>query len=70
MKINRYEDKYFYYFRKPFGIPSTYGKEKCFLDYLLQSDDKDIKSIIQAQSEFFSAQDEYGLINRLDNDTT
>jgi len=70
MKINRYEDKYFYYFRKPYGIPSTYGKEKCFLDYLTQSDDKDIKDIIQAQREYFSQQEEYGLVNRLDNNTT
>ena len=70
MKLNRYEDKYFYYFRKPCGIPSTYGKEKCFLDYLIQSDDKDIKAIIESQKEYFSEQDEYGLVNRLDNDTT
>ena len=70
MKLNRYEDKYFYYFRKPCGIPSTYGKEKCFLDYLIQSDDKDIKAIVESQKEYFSEQEEYGLVNRLDNDTT
>jgi len=70
MKLNRYEDKYFYYFRKPCGIPSTYGKEKCFLDYLIESDDKDIKEILRSQKEYFSQQDEYGLVNRLDNDTT
>ena len=70
MKLNRYEDKYFYYFRKPCGIPSTYGKEKCFLDYLIESDDKDTKAIAESQKEYFSQQDEYGLVNRLDNDTT
>lgn len=70
MQLKRYEDKYFYYFRKPYGIPSTYGKEKCFLDYLIESDDKDIKAIVEAQKEYFSQQDEYGLVNRLDNDTT
>ena len=70
MKINRYEDKYFYYFRKPCGIPSTYGKEKCFLDCLIESDDKDIKAIVESQKEYFWEQDEYGLVNRLDNDTT
>jgi len=70
MKLNRYEDKYFYYFRKPYGIPSTYGKEKCFLDCLLVSNDKDIKAIIEWQREFFSDKEEYGLVNRLDNDTT
>ena len=53
MKLNRYEDKYFYYFRKPCGVPSTYGKEKCFLDYLIQSDDKDIKAIVESQKEYF-----------------
>jgi len=70
MKLNRYEDKYFYYFRKPCGIPSTYGNEKCFLDYLIVSDDKNIQAIMLWQREFFSKQDEYGLVNRLDNDTT
>ena len=70
MKINRYEDKYFYYFRKPCGIPSTYGNQKCFLDYLNESTDKSIQSILIRQKEFFSEQEEYGLVNRLDNDTT
>ena len=70
MKLNRYEDKYFYYFRKPCGIPSTYGNEKCFLDYLIVSDDKNIQAIMLWQRKFFSKQDEYGLVNRLDNDTT
>lgn len=70
MKLNRYEDKYFYYFRKPCGIPSTYGKEKSFLDCLIESDDKDIKAIVESQKEYFWGQDEYGLVNRLDNDTT
>ena len=70
MKLNRYEDKYFYYFRKPCEIPSTYGKEKCFLDCLTESDDKDIKAIVESQKEYFWEQDEYGLVNRLDNDTT
>ena len=70
MKLNRYEDKCFYYFWKPCGIPSTYGNEKCFLDYLIVSDDKNIQAIMLWQREFFSKQDEYGLVNRLDNDTT
>ena len=70
MKINRYEDKYFYYFRKPCGIPSTYGNQKSFLDCLNKSSDKSIQAIIQSQKEYFSEQDELGLVNRLDNDTT
>ena len=70
MKINWYEDKYFYYFWKPYGIPSTFGQQKSFLDYLIESDDKNIQAIMICQREFFSEQDEYGLLNRLDNDTT
>ena len=70
MKIIRYEDKYFYFFRKPYGIPSSFGKEKCFLDYLQESEDKNIQDILSAQKQFFSKEEERGLINRLDNDTT
>lgn len=70
MKINRYEDDYFYYLWKPYWIPSTFGDKKCFLDYLLQSDDKSIKAMMESQKEFFSEQEEYGLVNRLDNDTS
>jgi len=46
MKITFYEDKLFYYFWKPDGVPSTFGKQKCFLDFLLESKDKTIISII------------------------
>jgi len=31
-----YQDAYLYYFRKPAGLPSTFGKEKSFLDELLE----------------------------------
>jgi hypothetical protein len=36
MKFTYYQDENLYYFRKPAGIPSSFGKEKSFLDYLLQ----------------------------------
>ncbi|MDR3169023.1 MAG: hypothetical protein LBU27_04625 [Candidatus Peribacteria bacterium] len=32
-----YQDNNLYYFRKPTGIPSTFGKEPSFLDILLQN---------------------------------
>ena len=70
MSITYYQDKYFYYFWKPEGIPSTFGKQKCFIDKLLESTDKDIIAIMSWQQEMFTAQDEYGLVNRLDNDTS
>lgn len=65
-----YQDKYFYYFRKPAGIPSTFGKQKCFLDFLLESQNTEIQNILSRQKELFSKEDEYWLVNRLDNDTT
>lgn len=70
MKIAYYQDKYFYYFRKPAGIPSTFGKQKCFIDILRESTDKDIAAIMSWQQEMFSKGEEYGLVNRLDNDTS
>jgi 23S rRNA-/tRNA-specific pseudouridylate synthase len=29
-----YQDEHLYYLRKPAGIPSTWGKQECFLDML------------------------------------
>ncbi len=70
MQITYYQDKYFYYFWKPEGIPSTFGKQKCFMDELLESTDKDIIAIMSWQQELFTEKEEYGLVNRLDNDTS
>ena len=70
MQITYYQDKYFYYFWKPAGVPSTFGKQKCFIDCLLENTDKDIVSIVSWQQEMFDKDDEYGLVNRLDNDTS
>ncbi len=70
MDIIYYQDKCFYYFWKPEGIPSTFGKQKCFINSLLESMDKKIIAIISWQQEMFTKDEEYGLVNRLDNDTS
>jgi hypothetical protein len=40
-----YETDKFYFFWKPHGLPSTFGKEKSFLDYL-KEENEDIYSSI------------------------
>ncbi len=70
MKIVSYEDDLFYYFWKPYWVPSTFGKEKCFLDFLIETKDQEIVSIVSYLQDMFSKEDEYWLLNRLDNDTT
>jgi len=69
MKITVYEDSFFYYFWKPHGIPSTFWKEKCFLDLLSESSDQYIKSVLSYLDNMFGKEREYWLLNRLDNDT-
>ena len=59
MPIIHYEDKYFYYFWKPAGVPSTFGKQRCFIDTLLESTDKNIQAIMSWQYEFFDRDQEY-----------
>jgi hypothetical protein len=59
MQITYYQDKYFYYFWKPEGVPSTFGKQKCFLDTLLESTDKNIIAIMSWQQEMFTREEEY-----------
>ena len=70
MNITRYQDSSFFYFWKPLGIPSTFGKEKSFLDMLLDSHDKHIVEIFSYLKDMFPKEQEYGLLNRLDNDTS
>lgn len=70
MKITLYQDKYFYYIRKPAGIASTFGKSESFLDVLLQSKQQNIVNMFSWQKEFFGKEEEYWLLNRLDNDTS
>lgn len=69
-KIVRYEDNYFTYIWKPANIPTTFWKEKSFLEMLLESEDKKIQSFFQRQKEFFWEEEEYGLLNRLDTPTS
>jgi 23S rRNA-/tRNA-specific pseudouridylate synthase len=66
---NYSEDRYFRYIWKPEGIPSTFGKEKSFLDYFTESQNKTIQEIFSYQENMFGKEREYGLVNRLDNDT-
>lgn len=77
------EDPYFYYARKPHGIPTSYGKGRCFLDELRVISSgaqprspagrnpflmgKEISPLRSTSVEM--TQKEYGLVNRLDNDT-
>ena len=70
MQITYSQDKYFYYFRKPAGVASTFGQKKSFLNILLESSDKNIKAIMSWQQEMFSKDEEFWLLNRLDNDTS
>jgi 23S rRNA pseudouridine1911/1915/1917 synthase len=70
MKTTIYQDDRFFYFRKPYGIPSTFGKHKSFLDFLLESKDTKVKEIISYLKDMFDKDEEYGLVNRLDNDTS
>lgn len=70
MNITRYQDSSFFYFWKPLRIPSTFGKEKSFLDMLLDSHDKYIVEIFSYLKDMFPKEQEYGLLNRLDNDTS
>ena len=62
-----YQDKYCYYFRKPAGIPSSFWKEKSFLDILLE---EKANTIVQSLFAFFWKEKELWLLNRLDNETT
>lgn len=85
-----YETEKFSFFWKPHGLPSTFGKEKSFLDHLeentLEFETSDYKPIqkyidsslqkvqntqsaISHQIQNFTKDQEYWLLNRLDNDT-
>ncbi len=117
MQSTMYENKDFLLIRKPHGIPSTFGKEKSFLDILkknvsehtitwtplsellpaelfpfassrlqgfteLKKNDQNskninnttmwqcyIEAILRKQIDTFGQEKEYGLLNRLDNET-
>ena len=70
-KFIYYQDKSFYYFRKPTGLASSRWKSVSFLD--LMCDEKyneDIRNIVESQLEFFGKEKELWLLNRLDGPTT
>lgn len=77
MKRTYYEDKYFYYFRKPWSMASVFWNKKSFLDEIdillndkhKQKENKTIYSIFLYLQDMFGRENEYGLVNRLDNDT-
>lgn len=58
-----FSDTSFLYVWKPHGVPSTFGKQSSFLDTIVSMD------FFVSQIQVFSIDEEYGLLNRLDNDT-
>jgi len=72
----------FYLVRKPSGIPSTWGQKYCFLDYIKDnrspyekssssfSFDQQMSRKEEREVAGFTSNDEYGLLNRLDNETS
>ena len=67
-KFKILEDNNFFYLRKPARIPSSFWKQKSVLDYL-EKWELD-KSFTANQLKEFNKENEYGLLNRLDNDTS
>jgi 23S rRNA-/tRNA-specific pseudouridylate synthase len=61
----RYETPEYYFVRKPHGIPSTFGEQYSFLEQIAQEK----PPFFAALQQHFSKEQEYGLLNRLDNDT-
>ena len=57
-------DKY-YFVRKPHGIPTTFGSQFSYVEKIVSENPPFFASLTQ----HFSADEEYGLLNRLDNDT-
>ncbi|HMT00845.1 MAG TPA: RNA pseudouridine synthase [Candidatus Absconditabacterales bacterium] len=69
-KIIFYEDFEFFYLRKPAGIASSFGKEKSFLDMIFLEKTCCVSDeFVENQNKNFSKEDEFGLMNRLDNET-
>lgn len=62
-----YQDKYFFYFWKPHWLPTSFGKQKSFLDFMVENKDK--FSVVQHLYHIFLVEREFWLVNRLDNDT-
>ncbi len=58
------EDENYYYFWKKPWLASSWGKNESILDLIKKGD------FLQNQKNIFSAEQEYWLLNRLDNDTS
>lgn len=89
-----YQNTEFYVMWKPSALPTTFGKESCFLDMLLGQQPSNIpdfaipqfllpyidlpdfdpctldKKMIETQISAFGKDQELGLLNRLDNETS
>lgn len=61
--IVHFFDDAFLYVWKPHGVPSTFGKHSSFLESIVDLD------FFADQKRLFTSDEEYGLLNRLDNDT-
>jgi 23S rRNA-/tRNA-specific pseudouridylate synthase len=59
------EDAHMHYVWKPHGMPTTFGLQASFLDVLV----KENPERFVEQRRIWSRDSEYGLVNRLDNDT-
>lgn len=68
MILKYFEDQYIYYFWKENNIPTTFWDEKCFLDCFTEHADQ-TKEIFNKLNNTFGKEKEFGLLNRLDNDT-
>lgn len=70
-KITFYEDSQFFYLRKSAGIASTFWKEKSFLDMIFGEKSLEVSDeFIENQNKNFSKEEEFWLMNRLDNETS
>ena len=66
-----YQDKYFYYFRKPADLSSTRWKSVSFLDLMIDDNSNiEIRNIVESQIAFFWKEKELWLLNRLDSSTS
>ena len=63
MKFVWYEDRFCYYVWKPSGIPTTFWKEKSFLEMLLEEKNHPMVKDLMVN---FTREEEYWLLNRLD----
>lgn len=65
MTIQYTESDKYYFVRKPHGIPTTFGSQFSFVEKIVAWNPPFFASLTQ----HFSAEEEYWLLNRLDNDT-